>query len=107
MVYGVYTTIISAAPQYKLSQVIHLIVFVLCFCEADKVPFIVLYLLELKQNQKDVKEVAYKYLKALPFTTELTKLEDFINYMLERFVDSFLVNCLTIDMSIYLINKIL
>jgi hypothetical protein len=67
VVYNVYATVISAAPQFALAQVIHLVVFVLCFCSSDKAPFIVLYLLELRQNEKDLKTLAFKYLAALPF----------------------------------------
>jgi hypothetical protein len=60
-------TVISAAPQYTFGKIIHLIVYVLCFCSSDKAPFIVLYLLELRQNEKDFKTLAFNYLKALPF----------------------------------------
>lgn len=50
VVYSVYATVISAARQFTLAQVIHLAVFVLCFVAEDKAPFIVLYLLELRQK---------------------------------------------------------
>jgi hypothetical protein len=52
---AVLKTVISASPQFQASQIIHLIVFVLCFCSADKAPFIVLSLLQLRHTEKDLK----------------------------------------------------
>ena len=87
---------VSAAPQFSFSQVIHLVVYVLCFCSEDKAALIVLFLLEIKQTEKDFKTMAFNYLKALPFKNELQKLEGYINYRLERYADSFFVNCMTL-----------
>lgn len=107
MVSLVYATVISAAPQYSISQVIHLVVYVLCFCSYDKAPFVVLSLLELKPPQQQLKQLALKYLHALPFGNELSKLEPYIQYRLDKYADSILVNCLSVDCSINLITRML
>lgn len=103
----VYATVISAAPQFNISQIIHLVVYILCFCSYDKAPFIVLSLLELKPSQQQLKQLVSKYLNALPFKNELSKLEPYIQYRLDKYADSIFVNCITIECSTALITKIL
>lgn len=105
MVYNVYTTVISAASGQTLPQVIYLIIFILCFCSSDKAVLLVLFLIDLKQSQKEVRNLAINYLKVMPFSNELTKIENYVHYRLDRFIDSFLVNCVTIEASISLISK--
>lgn len=107
VVYGVYTTVISSIPHYKLGQIIYLVVFVLCFCSPDKAPFIVLYLIELKDSIKNLKEIMNNYIKVLPFRHQISKIGDYINYRYDKYIDSFLVNCLTVQCSIAMISKII
>jgi hypothetical protein len=97
--------VISAASGQTLPQVIYLIIFILCFCSSDKAVLLVLFLIDLKQSQKEVRNLAINYLKVMPFNNELTKIENYVHYRLDRFIDSFLVNCITIEASISLISK--
>ena len=68
MVYNVFSAVISASPATSLSKIIYLIIFVLCFCSADQAAQVVINLIQLKQQQKDSKTVAFKYVGAMPFT---------------------------------------
>lgn len=47
------------------------------------------------------------YLKTMPFKNEYAKIEKYIDYRLDKYMDSFMVNCITIEASITLIGKTL
>jgi hypothetical protein len=103
----VYATVAPAAPEHSLPQFVHLLLFVLCFCAYDKAPFVLLSLLHLTPSPQHLRDLAFKYLTALPFKGELSKLQPYIAHRIEKYGGSLFVNCLTPELSISLITKTL
>lgn len=53
VVYDVFAIVISACPEEDIEGMAYLIIFLLCFCSADKVPMICFYLIELRNTVTD------------------------------------------------------
>ena len=104
MVYNVFTAVISASPATSLSKIVYLIIFVLCFCEPHEAALVVIELIQLNSEEKNNKNLAFKYLKEMPFFVEYSSIEPYISSRFDRFFDSFLVNCCNIECCIFIIS---
>ena len=95
MVNNVFKTVTAVEPQEDIANVVYLIVCILAFSTQDKAIILVLSLLEMKNQVKNVKGTIFSILKEFPMSNELFKLEKYINYRIKRYFFSFLVNGVT------------
>ena len=54
-----------------------------------------------------MKNLAFKFVKALPYQNEYQKIENYLYYRYEKYVDSFFVNASSIECSVFYIGEIL
>jgi hypothetical protein len=107
MVYGVFTAVIGSSPPISLSKVIYLIMFLLCFCSPESATLLAIYLVNLRHEVKDLKAVALRFAKAMPYEGQYNKIEDYAQYRFDRFADSYWVNCSSVECSVSVLGEVL
>ena len=51
--------------------------------------------------------MAFRYVKALPYQNEYQKIENYLYYRFDKYIDSFFVNGSSIECSVFFIGEIL
>lgn len=80
----------------------------LCFCSADKAPFICLFLLELKATVANEQGLLQAYLKALGIgEAAQDKLKDYLRQRGKRFISALSINFISAKASIDLLQRVI
>lgn len=79
-----------------MENIIFMTIFMLCFAGPDNCVELIQYLVVLKKNVIDPKQMIHSYLKTLGVEqTKLKQLTDYINYKLKQFVGPISINAVT------------